>query len=488
MEDYRGDLLVLYGENDPTSSGGKMYERRLSVYNIATNKVLYTSHISPITLYECGLFLVNDTLTQTDAAPEHEYHLYDAEGTLLLDSDTEITVTEADGEATVTCGGASYWYDREQGRLERLGATMDSRPTSTSLTAGYAEDYLFQWDSERVWVYEKESGKMVAYYAFPSYVTSRRVFPLNNGNVLLQYLVSVPTQDGGVPEDSAYDIEKRTVYDSSLYNSSYYTLTTLLLSAESGKTSVVELPYILETVTTAYWAKDRSSALKEGIQNLATAVPIPSDKLVDDSTDARCLLRLGNDASVTQLKKVRDDQIGSPITVYKDRYLISTTSERTYLYDGEGKLIGDVTGSTRLDHWILSDSGVFDFDGKLILDLGEAQVKAAMTSRDFILFTGIGEKAGQLFLFDGGDDLVLLAGADEKPDVVWNTTYGGCFLLSVEDEKTGRCTYELYSGSNVIETFDSEPTILQATSIGLLLSVKEEGQTHYYLLCAGYKV
>lgn len=486
VQDCRGDLLVLYSED---TSGGKMQDPQLSVYNVATNRIVFTSsQPAVITLYGCGLFSVSDNRTQTESAPTYVSRLYDAKGKLLLDSDTEIMVTEADGEATVTCDGVGYWYDREQGRLERTGATMNTRPISTSVTAGYAEDYLFEWDSERVWVYAKESGRMVAYYAFPSYVTSRRVFPLNNGNVLLQYLVSVSGRDGNAPEDSEYDIERRKVYDSSSSASSYYSLTTLLLSADSGKTSEVELPYILETVTTAYREKDRSTSLGEGTQNLASAVPIPADKLVDDSDDARCLLKLGNDASVTRLKKVREDQIGFPMTIYKDRYLVSTTSERTYLYDGEGKLIGDVTDSTRLEHWILSATGVFDYDGELILDLGEAQVKTAVTSRDFILFSGIGEKAGQLFLFDGrGDALTLLADADEKPTVVWNTTYGGCFLLSVEDE-TGSCTYRLYGHEYVIKTFDSKPRILQATSAGLLLCAEEEGEIHYYLLCTQYKV
>lgn len=485
VQDCRGDLLVLYSED---LSDGKMQDPQLSVYNVATNRIVFTSSQPVmITPYACGLFSVSDIRTQTESAPTCEYRLYDAKGMLLLDSDTEIMVTEADGEATVTCDGVGYWYDREQGKLERPSATMNTRPISTSVTVGYAEDYLFEWDSERVWVYAKESGKMVAYYAFPSYVTSRRVFPLNNGNVLLQYLVSVTGRDGNAPEDSEYDIERRKTYDSSS-TSSYYTLTTLLLSADSGKASKVEFPYILETVTTAYREKGRSTSFGEGTQNLASAVPIPADKLVDDADDARCLLKLGNDASVTRLKKVREDQIGFPVTIYKDRYLVSTTSERTYLYDGEGKLIGDVTDSTRLEHWILSATGLFDYDGERILDLGEAQVKTAATSRDFILFGGIGEKAGQLFLFDGrGDALTLLADADEKPTVVWNTTYGGCFLLSVEDEM-GNCTYRLYGHEYVIKTFDSEPRILQATSAGLLLCAEEEGETHYYLLCAQYKV
>ncbi len=76
---------------------------------------------------------------------------------------------------------------------------------------------------------------------------------------------------------------------------------------------------------------------------------------------------------------------------------------------------------------------------------------------------------------------------DDEPTVVWNTTYGGCFLLSVEDER-GRCTYRLYGGEHVIKIFDSEPRILQATSVGLLLCAEKKGETHYYLLCEQYKV
>lgn len=513
VKSCRGDLLSLYSEDESTEYFESTYEAQASVCNIATGETLYTmtkssSHYSrleavmpQISLYGCGLFLVAEVANEKDLEdswyfePEYTYTLYNSEGATLLIGEDKITVTEWYDETTleVECDGTTYLYDGEKGKLEKKkaadGASMTSDPVDVGGSGAdmYAEGYVFDTDRSYVRVFEKESGEMVAFYAFPSFASSKNAFPLNNGNVLIQYLVEVPQQDGVALKDSDYDIEMRSSGEST-----YYTLTTLLLSVKSGKTSSVKLPYLVDSVGTEYLCMlDNDLGIKEGFQNLAIATPIPSDKLLDTSSHAEIVLKMGNDGSVTKLEYLRGDQRGLPTLVHKNRYLIRTEalgegSSRRYLYNEKGKLIGDVTGSTLLKNWIVSDTGVFDYDGKLILDMEKEKVRAVTLNDDFILFADTDEEDGRLYLFTGTGDLKFLANSDKTVQAAWDRPYGGCFLLSAQDEE-GQYTYKLYCGDKVIGTFDHEPEALAETSVGLLIRVQQEKKTLYYLLCADTK-
>lgn len=504
----RGDLLSLYSEDKSAENFEFTYEAQASVYNIATGKTLYTKKKSAsrhselalimpqISLYGCGLFLVVEVTNEKDMdyfEPEYTYTLYNAEGASLLIGEDKLTVTEQYYDETtleVECDGTTYLYDGEKGKLEKKKATGGASMTSDPVDMAdedanmYAEGYVFDTDSSYVRVFEKESGEMVAFYAFPSFASSKNACPLNNGNVLIQYLVEVPQQDGVALKDSDYDIERR-----SSDGSTYYTLTTLLLSADGGKTSEVDLPYLVESIVTEYLCmQDSDFGIKEGFRNLALAIPIPSDKLVDTSDHAEVVLKMDNDGSVTKLEYLRGDQLGLPTLVYKNRYLIRAEalgdgSSRKYLYDEKGKLIGDVTGSTLLKNWIVSDTGVFDYDGKLLLDMEKEKVRAVTLNDDFVLFADTDEEEGRLYLFTGTNDLKFLANSDKTVQAAWDRPYGGCFLLSARDEK-GKYTYKLYCGDKVIGTFDHEPEPLTESSVGLLIRVQQEEKTLYYLLYA----
>lgn len=513
VKSCRGDLLSLFSEEESTESFETIYKAQVSVCNIATGETLYTmekssnrhgdlaSILPQISLYGCGLFLVAEVTNETELEnswyfePEYRYTLRNSEGATLLIGEDKITVTEQYDETTleVECDGTTYLYDGEKGKLEKKkvigGASMTSDPVDIGGDGVdmYAEGYVFDTDSSYVRVFEKESGEMVAFYAFPSFASTRNAFPLNNGNVLIQYLVKVPQQDGVALKNSDYDIEKR-----SSDGSTYYKMTTLLLSAKNGKTSSVKLSYLLDSVGTEYLCmQDNDFGIKEGFRNLAIATPIPSDKLLDSSSHAEVVLKMDNDGSATELEYLRGDQLGLPTLVYKNRYLIRAEalgegSNRRYIYNEKGKLIGDVTGSTLLKNWIVSDTGVFDYNGKLLLDMEEKKVRVATLGEDFILFADANGEDGSLYLFTGADDFKFLSNSDKMVQVAWDRSYGGCFLLSALDEE-GQYTYKLYCGDKVIGTFDHKPEALVETSAGLLIRIQQEEKTLYYLLCADSK-
>lgn len=419
------------------------------------------------------------------------YSLYNQKGEVLLTSEDPIEVeVDYDDDDTaiilVTADQVTYRFNEATQTLGRVGgqsASLTSSPLEDADVEEVAEGYLTQIGDSEVRVLVKDTGALAAYYAFPSYADEKAAYSLNGGNVLIQYYVHVPQLDGIEIKDDEYDIEILSGEESGKY-----TMKTLLLSVETGKASEIEFPYLVAGIVTQY-AKNAELDLVDTVEAVAALYAIPKDKRLDLSEHAAIFATIDNDATVSKLSLVRDDEIDLPELVYEDRFVIRvsgvTDSSRRYLYDGEGNLIGDITGSSLYKEWILSDTGVFDYNGDLLFDYAAANYTVAQKCDTYIVFVGTGKELGSMYLFTGDKNaIVTLATAQDNAVLTWQRASAGCFIIRREKDD-GSYIYELYSNGKVMGTFRHEPEVVHTSDPAMLLQVKQSSKTLYYLLYSG---
>lgn len=463
-KDSRGDLVLLSAVSADT---GKPYTL---IYNLATGSTLYNYETGAVenenqaaggSTGQTVLLKAMNTFVVTDQ--DGVSTLYGSDGGFLLRREDE--TIEVSGFTRRITAGYQTWELQENGSLQEIVPEKISMATKDITGKGvpYAEDYVHSIDesARTVCVYRKSDGGVAAFYCYPSEAVSCTSCPLNNGNVLIQYKEAVEEPDGVVLTESAYDIIDE--------EGGKWLLHTLLLSAESGETTELELPYVVSGIYTRYFCDYCQFLYKEvdgvfdfsmqdTVENVAYLRPIRQKHTVTGMETVAAVM--GNDGTVKELTRWQADQYGLPKRISKDRYVVSTVSERKYLYDGEGKLVGDVTGSTLASGWIVSDRAVFDYDGDVLLDYGAKGWTLREQSDTAILFCD--EDTNSWYLFDGDKPIKV---PETRLDIV--PIEVGCVF---RDADTGK--YTVWGGARQIGTLDAAVLDAYVTEDGGLLFVR----------------
>lgn len=471
--DSNGDLVLLSAVSVGAADYGTAYTL---VYNLATGSTLYRA--PSYTMYD-GLdgkakvegsdtwqavqLMAMNTFVVTDQ--DGVSTLYGSDGGFLLRREDE--AIEVSGFTRRITAGYQTWELLENGSLQEIVPEKLSMATKDITGKGvpYAEDYVHSIDesARTVCVYRKSDGGVAAFYCYPSEAVNCISCPLNNGNVLIQYKEAVEEPEGVVLAESAYDIVDG--------EDEKWLLHTLLLSAENGETTELELPYVVEGIYTRYFCDYFQFmydglvdfSLQDTVENVAYLRPIRQKHTVTGMEAVAAVM--GNDGTVKELTRWQADQYGLPQRVGEDRYVVSTVSDRQYLYDGEGKLIGDVTGSTLASGWIVSDRAVFDYDGDVLLDYTAKGWTLRDQSDTAILFCD--EDTDSWYLFDGDKPIKVPA---TRLDIV--PIEAGCVF---RDADTGK--YTVWGGARQIGTLDAAVIEAQSVKDGGLLFVRNAAGT-----------
>lgn len=471
--DSNGDLVLLSAVSAGAADYGTAYTL---VYNLATGSTLYRA--PSYTMYD-GLdgkakvegsdtwqavqLMAMNTFVVTDQ--DGVSTLYGSDGGFLLRREDE-TIGVSGFTRRITAGYQT-WELLENGSLKEIVPEKLSMASKeiTSTDVPYAEDYVHSIDesARTVCVYRKSDGGVAAFYCYPSEAVSCTSCPLNNGNVLLQYREAVEEPEGVVLAESAYDIVDG--------EGAKWLLHTLILSAESGETTELALPYVVWGIYSRYFCdyyqfmydREFDFSLQDTVENVAYLKPIRQKHTVTGMEAVVAVV--DNDGTMKELTLWQADQYGLPKRIGEDRYVVNTVSERKYLYDGEGKLIGDVTGSTPGSNWIVSDRAVFDYDGDVLLDYGAKGWTLRDQSDTAILFCD--EDTDRWYLF-GGDKPVEVSAT--RLDVV--PIEAGCVF---RDADTGK--YTVWGGARKIGTLDAAVIAAQSVEDGGLLFVRNVAGT-----------
>lgn len=354
---HAGDLALFADTH--TADEGYVVTTDLYLFSGKTNTILY--NCSRIDFGDTsGYDAYNDvSIIGSNLYMVVEYHdgifsstVYNVDNQKLLTSEKEITVTgdilTADNVKCVIDDGQLLPWSPI---LSGLSMSSDE-PDAVQVT----EKYRHQFTSRTAVVYD-ENGVMKGFYEFPSYADNTAVFPLNNGNVLLQYVVEVKQIDGIKIQPEEYDFEQNDVK---------YKLYSLLLDAETGKTIALTLDCLISELITRYSLNENGQQVTDKVENIAFIIPIENQQ-VDTSNEVWTLM--DNDGTTEALEKWVAGQDGNPQLISDGIFVVSTQNGRRYLFDSNRKMIGDVTGSTVRNGYVITNTTVFDCFGHALVDL-----------------------------------------------------------------------------------------------------------------------
>lgn len=448
FSEAKGDLVRL----SATAEGENGTETPYTlIYNLASGSTLYLAASyeldepeddrEPVRLMGMNTYLVVD---KTGAST-----LYGSDGGFLLHrKEEEIRVYDS---TRLIKAGYQTWKLLENGSLEEV-----TTPPSTAMddvkeleVQRYTEDYVHVILEDAAYVYE-ENGRLAAFYRYPAVAVNRRAWALQNGSLLIQYVEAVEEPEGTVLAETDYDL---------VYQSAKWRLHTLLLSVETGETTELDFPYVVRDIDTRYSYNQNGVILTDKLDNLAILEPIQQKHIATQAIGS-LYAGLTNQGAVQELTRWQADQMGLPLRISKDRYILSTQNERKYLYSGKGKLIADVTGSSVLSaRWILTDRAVFDLDGDLLLDYGERDWQWMGASSGGMLFCKEEGSGSRWYLFAGDKPVEVPATS------LHNLSYTGCYIFYSEDTDA----YSVWGGDKKLGTLDQPLYGMYAVENGVLM-------------------
>ena len=401
VEDSEG-ILVLMADR---SGENTVY----NVYNVAQKKSVWKESEAKKVSYSVHLveqedvswfYVVKITTTENEDGEDEEIRhiaMYDAEGKVIA---------EAEGKS-VTSPALLYDLVRFEDQIYRVSAKkgikaafefseLKETPDSISHKAG--DFYIGSTEiGAGVAVYNSKL-KPVVVYNFPSYVTSenRDIHVLSNGNVLVQYWVSL----GEYAEEFDYikDGEK-------------YSLTSILIDSDDAEYETIDLNFIVDQVQ--YGDDLIEEGMDEDLENVALIYKI-KNKMVDTSRAGAKIVVLTNKAKI-------DDTIGGYVKgmypqivqVAKNRWAIMSTTGSTFLLNHKGDVVGEVSNVDNINESVLvsAKKKVYDWNLKMVLDMNEHNVEEYTMYENCILMT---DKDGATLLYANGKVTTLIAKADAE--------------------------------------------------------------------------
>ncbi len=318
----------------------------------------------------------------------------------------------------------------------------------------YNEKYYLAKENYRYVVYDRLLLP-VSSFDIPAYATINAQTMLPNGDILIQYryeldddakkydfLAEKPMLVDG-PTD--YNVKKLTKMD----------MVTLLVNPKNGKAKELKCDYLLMSARGVQMQDYENAGLKLGkIGVICTAVKIEDERI---DTRLTMLVAIDKNGDVTAYN-VNGERVLRVTMVATDRF-VAVTDAHTYLLNGKGDVIGDISNGRIFGKYVLCDNKVYDLSLKLVTDLDEGDFTVSYVMNKALLLRNVN---GDIAMYTENGDIVTLAGEkseaslystqDEYVVIVREGNYvvvaqNGNEILTVKDEGQMQ---RVYVGENAI--------------------------------------
>ena len=353
-----GDLAVVIDGDDP--------ETRYRVYNYVTDTVVLEwkdSETEKLVGDQVGLNVVdNETIfwlvkeKEENSSTTNTTVFYDDQGREICNFPKVTSATVVADMMMVE----NRYYRMEDGafalKFERslLAAEL---PVFTS----WNEEYYYSTTTaaDGFLIYD-QYGRSAGSYTFPAHAENAIWVILSNGNVLLQYMESLPS------DATSYDI-----YD----GGEKYNLVSLIYNTEKASTKEVSLDYYIafnigRGIETDLVGQQEFGELHKNIDNFAMIIPIEDKTMLINQMQT---VSINNSGSVQKVLNatIPNQALAPAVPVMEDRYLVSDLSGMSFLVNGKGEMVGEVTNMDEENSnevFVLAAGRVFDRDLKFVLD------------------------------------------------------------------------------------------------------------------------
>lgn len=266
----------------------------------------------------------------------------------------------------------------------------------------YNEDYYLAKEDYRYVVYDRLLLEVSA-FEIPAYASVNVQTMLPNGKILVQYRYEL--EENAKKYD--YLVEKPLFVDGptdySVKQLAKMNMVTLLVNAKNGKAKEIKCDYLLMNARGVQMQDYENAGLKlDKIGVICTAVKIEDERM--DMT-RRMYVTLDKNGKVSEYT-VNGARVLRVAMVASDRYT-ATTDEHTFLLNGKGDVIGDISNGRIFGKYVLCDNKVYDLSLKLVTDLGEGGFTVSYTMDRALVIRNVN---GDIALYTENGDIVTLAG------------------------------------------------------------------------------
>ena len=359
---------------------------------------------APTTRYRIYNF-VTDTVVLEWTDSETEYLTEDLIGLLVVDGETVFwLIKEADTDGTVT--NTTVFYD-DQGReicnfpkvtspdtladmlvvenryyrMEEDGAFAlkfehSLLAAALPIFSRWSADYYYSIGEDAFKIYD-QYGKITGAYTFPERTDHGFPVVLSSGNVLIQYLELLPD------DAASYDL-----FD----EGSKYNLVSLIYDVKKASTKEVTMDFIVVSnnargLESAAMKAEDYDMLHKSIDNLASIIPIEDKAYTEFATAS-----ISDNGSLKEIlnNTIPDQGLSAAVPVMADRYLVADRSVNSYLVNGKGELIGDVTNADTENSnnvFVLGSGRVYDSDLKFVFDYTAEEYELFASLDNLLLFS-----------------------------------------------------------------------------------------------------
>lgn len=422
----RGDLLLF---RDLVETSGSSREKWM-VYNLASNKVVYTateSDVYNVTVSLEGDYYIIRTTTYAKSNDVVDYSNYEQKTILYNAEGAEIA--SADYYASYNEMGSLLRFDGKIYSISDEGAIafVADIPGYSALPDIFAEteDYYYgSIDDGTVVVLDKEL-KIVSTYTLPSYIDVNAFAVLENNKVLLQ---------GSIELDAYAD-----KYDY-LKDGKKYDLYTVLINGKNAKVKEIDLEYVIHDCE-EYDAEDRKeSGFNDKVKNVAYVYPIENQR-INESVEKMAII--SDNGKLQILKPIDGFDVSYVSLVATNRWAVQTEQDYMFLLDEKGDVIGEISNVNDANKsYIVADGKLYDFSLSMVLDYRKEGLTLVETLPDSILFTN---KKDELIVYANGTKTTLIAEDAEREYVdSMSEAYRGYFVI-VDETNTDAVKYEIYN-------------------------------------------
>ena len=458
------------------------------ILNLQNGEIVRTLEEKKTRYYDITLshgvpaFAVTKTVTKAlesgddpDDAVEKTYYLYDING------DTVFSGTVYQPAFPYKFTDDTFIYNYVSYKIADNGEiTEDVVIPEYLMPAEYLEvtaggDYYVLSYSDRE-VFLNKSFEPVYTYLHPSNVYENKMqqFVLDNGNLLVQYMVALPE------DASSYDFYGA---EGSSFEGKF-NLKSLLVNPKDGKETSLDFDGLVVEVKTE--TEERSyddNQYAEGFENLVLVAPI-IDKTFPTNYAHTYVASLTNAGKLEKIELVKDQGGNLPVMVAKDVYYLETRDGGAVILNAKGE-VTKALNNTRLSYegdYFIGSRAIYDTKLEQVFDLVENEATVIGAFSDSVFVRQKTDDGYKVIMFRGGEqETIYTFDEDDKADE--RAVFELCedFGYTLTDPDNEKINYYNASG-DLIDSVDAALEVYAVSDNVIILSGLQDKDVVYYTM------
>lgn len=453
------------------------------VYNVITNSVVWQKettknlkisvHLNSVYLNESydnaiGYFTVTTTETN-ESKPEEKpvitTTLYSEAAKSVASSADDILVEEVydllvfDGKCYRISDDSSITYAFDHSALANI----------PDINTKY-KDLYYEINEEYIAIYNKNL-EPVSQYAFPSYADDDpSILLLENGNLFIQYSYTADEFSTDYTVLDPDDGEKLM-------------LVSEILNVKNGTAKQVKTEYYVSYGVNLIQESTIADSLGLNVKKLPVAAMVAQISNQRFATEER-FASINNNGKVSEIGAINNDPIQN-IYLHADNLWVIETENHSYLVNGKGKTVGDISNASSFGKYFYVDGKIYDESLTMVYDFRSNDLTVKRSVGDSLLFEN---EDGEILLYKGGSEPTKLIAKDSEKTLLDTSSYStnGYILIKnnekleiYNDQGTLLCTA---NDINMDELTYSYIFVVRTYEAALLKLTNTSGEVVYYRL------